>query len=827
MYADVVLPLAVPGAYTYRLSPAFEERVVVGSRVVVPLGKSKRYTAIVIRLHTQAGDLKEASIREVEELVDECPLLLPPQIELWRWMAQYYMCYPGEIMKAALPAGLKLESETVFSTAEDGEIGTDHCSDAELKVIRTLATHPLPLSELRKKITIPKLVSTLKALIDRQLICVEERISQSFRHKTEICLSLAPAYASPLMIKKLLEQLRRSPAQTKALLSFLDKAGISEIEDSDHFGQLSDVRRTELLEALPKGGATTILSLIRRGALVSTNVEVARLKYHKANPELRDIPLSKAQQQAHDEILKQWEHKNVVLLHGITSSGKTEVYIQLIRQFLKRGQQVLFLLPEIALTTQITERLGKVFGEQLGVYHSKFPDNERVEIWQRQLGERSFPLLLGVRSSVFLPFQNLGLVIVDEEHESSYKQQDPAPRYNARDVAILMAHQAGAKVLLGTATPSLESYTHASEGKYGLVRLTQRFGNVETPRIYVEDLTELKRKKELTTPFSPRLQNEVNQAISQQQQGILFLNRRGYSPILQCNSCGWVPRCKQCDVPLSLHLKLHQLICHYCGTQYNIPTHCPQCNQVDLRDVGAGTEKIEAAVSNSFPQARVARMDLDTTRARSAYERIIRQFQAGHFNLLVGTQMVTKGLDFGGVSVVGIVNADQLLNRCDFRAHERAFQMLTQVAGRAGRRNQRGTVILQTRQPKLPVVQQIVAGDYEGMYHQEMEDRRTFHFPPEVRLIAIFLKHRDERIVATAARMLAEILRPGFGNNLLGPDKPVVGFVQRQHIRKLLVKVPMEFSLQSVRTSLLNARNSILSQKAFQTTRIYFDVDPL
>lgn len=827
MYADIVLPLAVPGAYTYRLPAALADRVVVGSRVVVPLGKNKRYTGIVIRLHDGAGTVEEERIKNVEELVDERPLLVEAQIDLWRWMAQYYMCCPGEVMKAALPAGLKLESETLFAAAEEADPSRDDLTETEKEVVRTLLAQPLRLAELRKEVARPGLVATLKRLVESRLVTVEEKVSQGFRAKTETHLSLAPDYASSAALAAVSDRLKRSPRQAEALIAFLDKSGIAAAERLGNFGLLTAVPRGDLLRELPESGAAAVTALVRRGILLSSLVEVRRLKTHKEAVGLPEKSLSEAQQTAHDEILEQWKKKEVVLLHGVTSSGKTEVYIRLIQRVLAQGKQVLFLLPEIALTTQITDRLGRVFGEKLGVYHSKFPDNERVEMWHKQLSADAYPLLLGVRSSVFLPFQKLGLIIVDEEHETSYKQQDPAPRYNARDVAILMAHRCGAKVLLGTATPSLESYKNAREGKYGLVRLDRRYGDVQMPEIVVEDLAELRRKKLLKSPFSPRLQEEVSAALSAGRQAILFLNRRGYSPALQCNSCGWSPRCARCDVPLTLHLKLNKLVCHYCGSQYQIPGHCPQCEQADLRDVGAGTEKLEAAVESCFPTARVTRMDLDTTRSRTAYERIIRDFQSGRSNLLVGTQMVTKGLDFGGVSVVGIVNADQLFNRGDFRAHERAFQMLTQVAGRAGRRGSRGRVVLQTRNPDLPVVAQIVADDYEAMYGSQMADRRMFRFPPEVRLISIILKHRDERTVVHASLRLADALRRYFADDLLGPAKPVVGYVQLQHIRKLILKVSPEFSAASVRTTLQGARAGLLSLSAFRNVTVYFDVDPM
>lgn len=827
MFADIVLPLAVPGAYTYRVPPLLEERVGMGSRVVVPLGKAKRYTGIVLRLHQDAPPLAADQLKDIEELVDAEPLLLENQIDLWRWMAHYYLCHPGEVMKAALPSGLKLESETLFAVTEDTDFDDDDLSEVERTVVRTLAARPQSLADVRKTVGRPGVVSAVKRLVESRVIEVEERVSQSFKTKTELQYHLPTAYRDEARLNAAFQALSRSPRQHEALITFAELAGAAAAFTLDNPHLITDVRRNDLIRRLGDNAAPALAALVKRGILERINIEVGRLKTHKALPGWLDRPLSEAQQAAHDAIVRCWDDHEVVLLKGVTSSGKTEIYTKLIQRTLAEGRQVLYLLPEIALTTQITDRLGKYFGEQLGIYHSKFPDNERVELWQRQLTDRAFPIILGVRSALFLPYRNLGLIIVDEEHETSYKQQDPAPRYHARDVAVLMAHRQGAKVLLGTATPSVESYTNARKGKYGLVELNTRFGDVRLPQILVENLAELRRKKQMTTPFSPRLIEETEAALKAGRQAIFFLNRRGYSPVVQCRSCGWSPSCNRCDVSLTLHQKIHKLVCHYCGAVYDIPTHCPQCEQADLRDIGAGTEKIETAVEKTFPQARVGRMDLDTTRSRSAYERIIRDFQSGHTHLLVGTQMVTKGLDFDGVTLVGILNADQLFNQCDFRAHERSFQMLTQVAGRAGRRGTQGTVILQTRQPDLPIVRWIVEGDYEAMYQSEMADRRIFRFPPAVRLIAIFLKHREERTVAAAARSLAGMLRPYFGDDLLGPDRPAVGFVQMLHIRKLLLKVDIRYSAADVRNILLSARQGLLNVDAFKRVSLYFDVDPL
>ncbi len=830
MFADVVLPLAVPGAYTYLLPDAMVAKTVVGTRVVVPLGKSKRYTGIVIRLHENATNI---SYKEVEEIVDSRPLLLPQQIDFWRWMANYYMCFPGEVMKAALPSGLKLESETVYSLAEgyiyDEETAGDESQRAR-QILAMLNTKPQNIATLQKQIPGIGLISTLRDLLERGIIEVMERVSQSFKSRTETHIRLAADYRteeSLQMLCNLLEQSRRTQNQFHLLTTFLDISHTATALTLKNESLTVPVKHSVLIEKAGNGAASALASLKKKGILETYNVEVGRLKTHKALPELLARPLSEAQQRAKDSINEAFGTHDTVLLHGVTSSGKTEVYTKLIEETIAKGRQVLYLLPEIALTTQITTRLGRVFGDKLGIYHSKFPDNERVELWHRQLSDRPFPLILGVRSAVFLPFRNLGLVIVDEEHETSYKQQDPAPRYNARDAAIVLAKQYDAKVLLGTATPALETYTNALKGKFGLVELTTRFGDVQLPEIRVEDVKELRRKKQMTTPFAPRLMDAVHESLAEGGQAILFLNRRGYSPQLSCTKCSWTPHCTRCDVALTFHQRINRLVCHYCGSIYDIPTCCPQCQNTELRDIGYGTEKIESAVEACFPEARTARMDLDTTRSRSAYERLIGNFQQRRSNLLVGTQMVTKGLDFDHVNIVGILNADQMLNASDFRAHERAFQMMSQVAGRAGRRGKRGMVILQTQQPQSPTIQHVVDNDYRAMYDMQMADRRQFRFPPEVHLIAIYFKHRNEDVVKHAADAMAGLLRPYFKDDLLGPDRPGVSRVQMQHIRKIMLKTDHRFTPQSIRNTLLAARDQLLKTPAFKGILVFFDVDPL
>lgn len=825
MFADVLLPIAISGAYTYSIPHDLVPLIQVGSRVLVPL-KNKIATAIVVRLYSDAPNISTDKLRDIADLVDEHPLLLENQIQFWRWLAQYYMCYPGEVMDAALPSGLKLKSESFLSLNLDAFETENQFTPIESQLFTRLQNEKLSISEIQQKIPAKGLHTCIKRWIECGKIEVDERISQTFKVAQEVHLRLANSYDSPEAFKQLIEQ-TKAERQVEVLKQFARISHQLHPQLSPQEALQKSIAQKQLTDFLPHL-KSTIATLVKKGILERFQLEVERLQYHVHNKTILHPPqLNSPQTQALIAIQQAWENKNTILLHGVTSSGKTEIYTHLIRKSLDKGQQVLFLLPEIALTSQITTRLGHFFGQEMGVYHSKFPDNIRIETWHKQLSENPYSLIVGVRSALFLPFQRLGLIIVDEEHESSYKQQDPAPRYHARDAAIVLAQQLGAKVLLGTATPSLESYHNALQGKFALVRLTQRFGNVQMPHIVVEDTAELHRKRQMPSPFSPRLQTETRTTLARGEQAIFFLNRRGYSPVLSCKACAWTPRCQMCDVALTLHQREGKMVCHYCGTSYPIPQQCPQCTHTELRDLGAGTEKIEHLIEEIFPMARPARLDLDTTRTRSAQERIIKDFQSGKTNLLIGTQMVTKGLDFDKVSLVGILNADQMLNQCDFRAHERAYQMMTQVAGRAGRRQAQGTVILQTAQADLPLLQHIVRHDYEAMYQHEMQERQRFAFPPFVRLIAIHFKHKNENTVAAAAQAFALQLRPFFGQQLLGPDKPLVGFVKKQHLRKLLLKIDTRYTPASIRKTLNNTRSLLTNDPRFKTVVCYFDVDPL
>ena len=744
--------MPLDGLFTYAVPQQLQSQVKQGVRVRVPFGKSRHYVGLVARLHDVMPE--GCQVKDIAEVLDDEPILLPSQLQLWQWIADYYMSPIGDVYKAALPAGLK---------AEDGY-------------------HP----------------------------------------KTDTYVRLTPHFQNEQSLHVALNILQRAAKQLKVFTEFLALSGWENGQGSE------EVSRDELLNA-SYGTADTLSALVKRGMLETYEVEVGRLNHGgEPHPELIK-PLSVPQQEAYNQVLMSFMKKRVTLLHGVTSSGKTEIYIHLIQRELDQHRQVLYLLPEIALTVQMMDRLRRVFGNRLGIYHSKYSDAERVEIWQKQLSQNPYDIVLGARSAVLLPFQRLGLVIVDEEHETSYKQQDPAPRYHARSAAIMLAslHSSLINVLLGTATPSMETYHNAQTGKYGLVTLTERYQGIEMPEIQVVDIGDLQHRKMMSGPFSPLLLARVREALDNGQQAILFQNRRGYAPMLECKECGWVPRCQHCDVSLTLHRNMGQLTCHYCGAVYQVPTECPACGSRQLQTRGYGTERIEDQVRDIFPEARVSRMDLDTTRSRQAYERIISDFAACRTNLLIGTQMISKGLDFERVSVVGILNADTMLNYPDFRAFEHAYMMMAQVSGRAGRRGSRGLVILQTRQPRLPIIQQVVHNDYAALYRDLVSERTAFRYPPFTRLVYVYLKHRSDQLVDTAANELGARLRLWFGTRVLGPDKPAVARVKTLSIRKLVLKLEPGLSLPDVRRYLQMARQQMLADKRFSTLQIYYDVDPL
>lgn len=824
LFLEVILPVPVGRTFTYSANEENACHIVVGSRVVVPFGKNKLYTGIVVAIHNEAPQ-QDFEIKEITELLDLKPIVGATELRLWQWIADYYMCLPGDVMKAALPSGLKLTSETTISLVEEFD-AWNLLTKTELQLIETIQTGKhKTVATLQKHVPKPGIMHHIRSLISKGALCVSENLVRSFKPKRESHVRLCKQYLNEQALNELFESLQRTPRRYSLLLDLVELAGIPTAIKLNNPQLIEEVSRAQLLKHSGASSAV-LLGLKAKGIVEIYDYEVGRLQSH-AGSVIEQMPLSEAQQEAYDSINQEFQQHNVCLLHGVTSSGKTEIYIRLIKQALAQGKQVLYLLPEIALTTQITKRLQRVFGNDMGVYHSKFPDAERVEIWQKQLSDSPYKLILGVRSSLFLPQKNLGLIIVDEEHETSYKQQDPAPRYGARDTAIMLATMHKAKVLLGTATPSVETYHNCQSGKYGYIKIDKRYGDVQMPEIEVIDVQDLTRRKIMKPPFSPRLEEEIKQALTNKEQVILFQNRRGYAPIVECTTCGWVPRCQFCDVSLTYHQNDNRLHCHYCGNSFAVPNKCPNCEGLNLKSLGYGTQKIEEEIKLRFPEARTARLDLDTTRSRQASEHIISDFANGKTDILIGTQMVTKGLDFDRVRVVGILDADTLINRPDFRSHERAFQMLSQVAGRAGRRGRRGLVILQTRRAKYPLINQVVNNDYLSFYREQIEERQLFYYPPFYRLIYIWFKHRNESVVIEASRLAAEYMKQEFGGGILGPDKPAVSRVQMLNIRKIALKVPPTFSTNLVRQKLHDITYKISAVPQLRNCIIYFDVDPL
>ena len=726
-------------------------------RVVVPCGQKKTYTALCVEVTDKKPNIGVKNIKCIYSVLDDMPMLLPQQLKLWQWMADYYMCPLGDIYKAALPAGLK---------AEDG-----------------------------------------------------------YRPKTETYVGLTEKFHDEMALNIALDMVSRYEKQQKALAGYLELSHWAEMSGTAIPDDIKEITQTELCN-VTHCTTPTVKSLVKRGILEIYQKEIGRLntdgEFTPQNAKL----LNETQQEAYNQVLMQFMKKNVVLLHGVTSSGKTEIYIHLILKALQDHKQVLFLLPEIALTVQIMERLQRVFGSRLGIYHSKYSDAERVEIWKKQVSACPYDIIIGARSAALLPFKNLGLVIIDEEHETSYKQQDPAPRYHARSAAIMLASMYGAKTLLGSATPCMETYTNAKNGKFGYVRLDKRYKDIALPKIEVVDVKDMTRRKMMKGPFSPRLLEAIQESLDNNKQVILFQNRRGFVPIVECQDCGWIPKCEHCDVSLTMHKNTNLLTCHYCGYTYAIPKVCPKCGGIHLRGRGFGTEKIEDQIMELFPEAKVARMDLDTTRTKNAYARIIEDFAYGKTNVLIGTQMITKGLDFDRVQLVGILDADSMLNYPDFRAYEHSYMMLQQVSGRAGRKGKQGLVILQTKSADLPVIEQVAANDSKTFYEDLDEERRLFNYPPYTRLIYVYLKHQHDNVVESAALMLGSILRGWFGERILGPDKPAVARVKSMCIRKIMIKLENGIDQKKVREYLRMAQKQILQDKQYAALQIFYDVDP-
>ena len=819
-FADVILPLPLADQYTYKIPSDLEKSVVRGCRVIVHFGKKRFYTAIVSEVY-DTPPKTHSEIKEIFAVLDATPILRRPQLRFWQWMANYYLCRLGDVYKAALPSGLKIESETSVTRNPDFETDVP-LKPNEQAVLYAFAKEKekLTLSDLEKKTGLRNIVPIVASLMAKGAVEVNEELKRGYVPKTETYVRLASEYKQEEKMQEAFDSVRRAKKQEQLLVCFLDLShALNPVLEQE-------ISKKELLEKSGQS-ASVLEGLLKRGVLETYEKEVSRLQMRVCRLQ-EPNPLSDAQKEALWKIQDTFREKNICLLHGVTSSGKTEIYIHLIRQVLDAGRQVLYMLPEIAITTQITERLGKLFGEQLLVYHSKFSDNERVEVWNRLLHAHSPMLILGVRSSLFLPFSDLGLIIVDEEHETSYKQQDPSPRYNARNAAMVLAGMHGGKTLLGSATPSIDSYFNALSGKYGLVELKTRFGTHQSPKVIPVNIKELKRKKQMKHPiFSPPLIQSMRQALDNGEQVILFQNRRGFAPITECKECGWVPRCVNCDVSMTYHKYHNNLVCHYCGYTIRLPEICPSCGSSNFQMQGFGTEKVEEEIALLFPDVNVERMDMDTTRTRMAYERIIGDFDRGKTQILIGTQMISKGLDFGNVGVVGILNADGLMNYPDFRAHERAFQLMLQVSGRTGRRDKQGTVILQTSQPEHPLIQMVIRSAYREMVDWQLSERSIFHYPPYFRLIVLVLRSKNEAVLQDLSRCYAEKLRSQLGNRVLGPVTPPVSYIQTWYIRKIVIKIETAAAIQPMRGFLESVYTEMQHFPTFRQIMLHYDVDPL
>lgn len=821
MYVDVILPLALQRLYTYSVLEEHANKVEVGKRVVVQFGKKKLYSAIIHRVHEQAPEKYQT--KDILQVIDEHPIVSQEQIRFWEWMADYYMCSLGEVMKAALPSALKMESETFICKNENDDLSLSENEEILLRFLDD--DKKVSIQDLLSTLDLPNPMGVIKSLLDKQAIAINETIESIYKPKVETYIGFCASIKTDSDVNKLFDDLKRAQAQQKLLLAFLSMTSINQSIFETKVSKKALMEKAQVSPAV-------LSNMIQKEIFVEEYQQVSRID--EGNTSIRDeFELSSAQKAALEGLRTSFETKNVTLLHGVTSSGKTEIYIRLIAEEIEKGNQVLYLLPEIALTSQIINRLRRIFGARVAVYHSKFSDSQRVEVYNGVLsdeakpGQPTFDIILGVRSSLFLPFKRLGLVIVDEEHENTYKQYNPAPRYNARDSAVMLAAMHGAKVLLGTATPSIETYYNAQVGKYGHVELNERHLGLQLPAVKVINTVDARKRKKMKSHFADDLLNEIERVLTNGEQAILFQNRRGFAPFIECNECAWVPKCDYCDVSLTYHKHNNQLVCHYCGFAIQSPHKCLACGSPDLQTKGFGTEKIEEELQIFFPKARIDRMDLDSTRSKHSYDRIISEFETGEIDILIGTQMVTKGLDFDRVSLVGILNADNMLNFPDFRAYERSYQLMSQVSGRAGRKGKQGLVLIQTAQPKHPIIEMVVNTDFLGMYNIQIGERKAFKYPPFYRLINITLKHKLKPTVKAAADMLAFGLKENLGKNVLGPESPPINRIQDMYIMNILVKVDREASVSRVK-GLINYYIEHLKQKQeFRALVVSPDVDPM
>ena len=814
-FINVILPLPLEKHFTYSVSPAEAEFLQPGMRVAVPFGKSKIYTGFVSAVHQNDPKIYEA--KPIEQILDKTPIVTPRQLKFWQWIASYYMCTEGEVLRAAVPSAFLLESETIVQLLRNAEVDEEDLTDDEFLLYEALQRQSsLKINEIIQLLDKKTVLPVINSMVEKKVVVVNQEIYEQYRPKMERYVRLDKKYSSEEAMHELLDELSRAPKQRQVIFTLFSLTA-------------KDRELPIKLKTLAKesnASSNIIKSLIEKGVLEEYHLQTQRIQYEEGEVS-GSLDLNEYQEQALQEIRSAFEKENVCLLHGITSSGKTEIYVKLIEKVISEGRQVLYLLPEIALTTQLISRLQEYFGEKVIVYHSKYSVNERVEVYQNVLRNSSKArVIVGVRSSIFLPFQDLGLIVVDEEHEATFKQYDPAPRYHARDAAVVLGHMYDAKVLLGSATPALESYFNAEHSKYSLVNLNRRYGNVLLPEIEIVDIKEKHRKKRMTGHFSDRLLEEIRETLAEKEQVILFQNRRGFSPILECNTCGHSPQCPNCDVSLTFHSHNNQLRCHYCGYHMALQQKCMACGSPELSTKGFGTEKVEAELKALFPDHKIGRMDLDTTRGKHGYEKIISAFEQAEIDILVGTQMLTKGLDFRNVRLVGIMNADNLFNFPDFRAHERSFQLMLQVAGRAGRTEKRGKVLIQTYNPHHRIVQQVSTNSFVEMYKEQLEERRQYKYPPFYRLIRLTLKGRDYSRVNEGADWLATSLKNSFYENVLGPEFPPVARIRNEYYKNILIKIPQKQSLGKTKGLVEKILQSFKAVGAFRSIKVVVNVDP-
>jgi len=817
-YVEVIIPAPLPKLFTYLVPDELQDEIEPGKRVIVQFGKKRFYTGIV----RSVTEIKpNYDIKEITAVLDETPIISEIQFKLWEWIASYYMCATGDVLKAALPSGLKLESQTNLFL--NPEVDTSDITEKEELIIGILSKeNSLSLNKLENEAGF-SVVTGLKKLVDKGIVSAEERIKKKYSKKYEEFIRLSRELKNESKLNNALDGLKGAKKQRELLISFiyLIKTGNEQNEKSNFDGT---VPKKDLLKHAQANSAQ-LKALIEKGILQIEKREVSRFgSYSKEIEDGKD--LNEHQQRAKYEINEEFKTCDTVLLHGVTSSGKTEIYIKLIEEQLENGKQVLYLLPEIALTAQITLRLQKIFGDKLGVYHSKFNDNERVEVWKK-LQNREYQIILGVRSSVFLPFNNLGLIIVDEEHENTYKQFNPAPRYNARDVSVVLAKLHDAKVLLGTATPSIESYSNSKSGKYGLVNLFKRYREISLPEIQIADVKKATKQLKMKSMFTSQLLENLKETFENSEQVILFQNRRGFSPFTECENCGYIPKCENCDVSLTYHKKTNHLVCHYCGYSERGSRICKACSSSSMHTRGFGTQKIEEEIAHFFPGVKTARMDTDSTSSKRAYQKIIHEFETGETDILIGTQMVSKGLDFDNVGLVGIMNADNMLNFPDFRAFERSFQLMAQVSGRAGRMHKRGKVIIQTRDKDHPVLKQVVENDYLSMLSSQLLIRKQFKYPPYYRLIQLNLKHKKKDVLDEASDYITKLLKKGLGRRVLGPEYPLISWIKTWYIKTILIKLEKNVSHQKAKAYILEQINLLKTHNNFKSVQVNPDVDPM